>query len=521
MTNPTPAAAAPTGPINMLCLLGATVIGSSVVFIDGTVVNVALPILQRDLGADVVELQWVVEAYAVLLAALLLLGGTLGDRLGRKRMFAFGTIVFAASSAWCGLSPDASQLIGARALQGIGGALLVPGSLALITAHVPAARRGRAIGTWAAFTAVAVALGPVLGGWLIDHASWRWIFFINLPLAVVVLTLLTRIPESRDEAHRGRFDYAGAAFATIGLGALVYGLLEAGRDGFAHAPVVGAMAGGALLLILFVRVEARAEQPMMPLDLFRSRVFAGANAVTFFLYAALSAGLFFLPFNLIQVQGWSALEAGLAFLPLIVLISVCSQVVGRMVDRVGGRWLLIIGSALSALGYGLFMLAGREADYWSSFFPAMSVLGLGMGLAVAPLTSVVMGAVPVARSGVAAGINNTASRLGALLAIAAFGLVMLAAFDARLDDEPAVAALSTDARDVFDAERINLAAAALPKNIDAKTAETLRIAVKDGFVDGYRIVMVLCVALALFASLCAAVTIPRGAIRQPEDSRGT
>ena len=521
MTGPSPAAPGAAVRVSMPCLLGATVIGSSVVFIDGTVVYVALPVLQRDLGADVVELQWVVEAYAVVLAALLLLGGTLGDVLGRKRMFALGTVLFAAASAWCGLAPDAGQLIGARALQGAGGALLMPGSLALISAHVPARRRGRAIGTWAAFTAVSVAIGPVLGGWLIEYASWRWVFFINLPLAVCVLVLLATIPESRNETHSGRFDHAGAGLATMGLGTLVYGLLEAGREGLANAPVLGAIAGGLVLLVWFVRIEARAAAPMMPLGLFRSRVFSGANAVTFFLYAALSASLFYFPLNLVQVQGWSAFEAGLAFLPLIVLISALSQTVGRTVDRIGGRWLIVTGAALAALGYGLFMVPGRDADYWTSFFPAMTVLGLGMGLTVAPLTSVVMGAVPVARSGVAAGINNMASRLGAVLAIAAFGLVMLAAFDSRLDEAPAVAALGDTARHAFAAERVNLAAAALPDGIDGETGAALRIAVEDGFVGGYRIVMALCAALALLSSLCAALTIPRGSIRQPHDPRGT
>ncbi len=505
---------------NPVCLLAATVIGSALVYIDGTAVNVALPVAQRDLGADLVDLQWVIESYAIMLAALLLLGGALGDRYGRKRLFALGLSLFAVASVWCGMAPDVGQLIGARALQGAGGALLIPGSLALITAHVPPERRGRAIGTWAAFSSVSVAIGPVLGGWLIDHASWRWVFYINPPLALVVLALLAAgVPESRDESRSGRFDYVGAALVALGLGVLVYGLLEAARHGFDDPAAAVSVAAGVVLLAAFIRVEARAEVPMMPLGLFRSRVFSGANAATFFLYAALGGGFFFLSFNMVQVQGWSATEAGLAFLPLILSISVLSQAVGRTVDRVGARWLLIAGPALSAVGYGLFILPGPDADYWQTFFPAMAALGVGTGIAVAPLTSVAMGAAPVAQSGVAAGVNNTASRFGTVLMLAVFGLIVVAAFNARLDVEPVLESLSPAARAAFDAERLNLAAAALPEGLPADAAAALRAAVEEGFVGGFRIVMAVCAGLALLASLAAALTVPSGGARAPVDGR--
>src|SRR6266478_3794201 len=284
-------------------VLAATILGSSMVFIDGTVTNVALPALQANLHATSVDVQWVVEAYALFLAALLLLGGSLGDHFGRRRIYAIGVVLFALASGWCGLAPNISQLIAARAVQGIGGAMLVPGGLAIISASFPESERGRAIGTWSGSTAITTALGPVIGGWLIEHVSWRAVFFLNLPLAVVVLALVVLfVPESRDEEEAGRLDLIGAALATLSLGGVVFGLIESSRLGF-HSPVViTTLIGGGILAVAFVVVEARLRNPMMPLTLFRSRNFAGANLLTLFLYAALAGTLFFLPLDLIQVQ---------------------------------------------------------------------------------------------------------------------------------------------------------------------------------------------------------------------------
>jgi len=281
--------------------LAATIVGSSMVFIDGTVVNVALPVLQTNLNASVTDVQWVIEAYTLFLAALLLLGGSLGDRFGRKKIYAIGVAVFAVASVWCGLVPSIHQLILARAAQGVGGALLVPGSLAIISATFSEKDRGKAIGTWSGATAMTTALGPVLGGWLIEHVTWRAIFFLNVPFALIVLALLAlRVPESRDEQDSGKIDLFGAALATLGLGGLVFGLIESSRLGFKN-PIVIATIGGVILSVGFVLVEARSKNPMMPLGLFRSRNFAGANLLTLFLYAAIAGTLFFLPLNLIQV----------------------------------------------------------------------------------------------------------------------------------------------------------------------------------------------------------------------------
>jgi EmrB/QacA subfamily drug resistance transporter len=304
-------------------VLVATILASSMVFVDGTVVNVALPALQSSLNTTVTDVQWVVEAYALFLATLLLLGGSLGDLYGRRRVFLAGVVLFAGASAWCGVAPDIRTLIMARAVQGVGGALLVPGSLALISSSFSVEDRGRAIGTWSGFTAMTMAVGPVMGGWLIQHVSWRWVFFINLPPAVlVVLISLVRVPESRDELMVRRLDGWGAMLATVGLCGITFGLIEAGRGG-KRALIAGLV--GVLSLAAFFALESRSEAPMLPLSLFRSRTFSGANLMTLFLYGALSAVLFFLPLDLIQVQHYSATEAGGALLPMIFLVFALSR----------------------------------------------------------------------------------------------------------------------------------------------------------------------------------------------------
>lgn len=498
-------------------VLASTIIGSSMAFIDATVVNVALPALQADLDATVADVQWVIESYALLLAALLLVGGSLGDRFGRRRIYALGVGFFAIASVWCGLARTADELIIARAAQGVGAALLVPGSLAIISASFNAEQRGKAIGTWSAFTAMTAALGPVLGGWLIEAVSWRAIFFINVPLAVLVLTVLfARVPESRGEGAVPGLDWWGALLATIGLGALVYALIESARLGFTHPAVLGGLILGVVALVAFVAVEGRSRAPMMPLGLFRSRTFSGANLVTLTLYAALAGAMFFLPFDLIQVQGYTAIAAGAAFLPLILMLFLLSRWSGGLVTRYGAKRPLMIGPVIAALGFALMAVPGIGGSYWTTFFPAMVVLGLGMAISVAPLTTAVMGAVDVRRAGIASGINNAASRVAGLLAIAALGIFALGSFNRALDTRLTRIDLPPEAVQLLDAERIKLAAAEAPAGIGAEERAAVEVAIAESFVTGFRLIMLIATGLTL-ASAVFAVLMITGKTERPEE----
>ena len=490
-------------------VLGATILGSSMAFIDGTAVNVALPALQRDLGATVGDVQWVVEGYALLLASLILVGGALGDRYGRRAMFSAGVALFALASAACGLAPGIGWLIAARVVQGASAALLVPGSLAILSASFPPESRGRAIGTWSAFTGITAAAGPLVGGWLVDHGSWRWVFFLNLPLAVAVLALSAwRVPESRDPEAASRLDWAGAALATLGLAGVTYGLIELPEKGAVGATAQVALGAGAAVLAAFVAVEARTREPMMPLGLFRARTFAGANLLTLCLYGALGGALFFLPFDLIQVQGYSAAAAGAALLPFVGLMFLLSRWAGGLVDRYGPRLPLVVGPAVAAAGLALFALPGADATYWLSFFPAVTVLGLGMAVSVAPLTATVMGAVETRHSGLASGINNAVARAASLLAVAAFGLVVLGAFQRGLERRlTAMDTLSPADRAAISAQSLKLAALVLPPDLAPPARALVQRAVRDSFVDGFRLVMLIGAGLALLAAGAAALLI--------------
>ena len=496
--------AAPCTKARRRWILAATILGSSMVFSDGTVVNVALPALQANLKATAVDVQWVVEAYALFLAALLLLGGSLGDHLGRKRIYAIGVVLFALASIWCGLAPNISQLIIARAVQGVGGALLVPGGLAIISASFPEAERGRAIGTWSGSTAITTALGPVIGGWLIEHVSWRAVFFLNLPLALMVLALIFFfVPESRDEEEKGRLDWLGAGLATVSLGGIVYGLIESSRLGFQSPIVLSALIGGALMAAAFVFVEARVMSPMLPLTLFRSANFTGANLLTLFLYGALAGTLFFLPLNLIQVQKYSATAAGAATLPFIIIMFLLSRWSGGLVKRYGSRLPLIIGPAITAAGFALFLRPGVGGSYWTTFFPAVVVLGIGMAVSVAPLTTTVMNSVKQNRAGIASGVNNAVSRTAGLLSVAVLGLIMFQAFNGCLDQRLGQVTVPAQLRQTLDVQRTRLAAIEIPAETDQQTRTTLQQAIDECFVNGFRRVMLIGALLALVSSLMA------------------
>lgn len=502
-----PSADAPCAPQSGPWILSAAILGSSMAFIDSTVVNVALPALQASFKATVIDVQWVVESYGLFLGALILVGGSAGDLFGRRRIFVAGVTIFAFASAACGLAQSIHQLIIARAIQGMGAALLTPGSLALISASFPEKDRGRAIGTWSGFTAMTMAFGPVLGGWLIEHASWRWIFFINLPLAAAVIVIsLWRVPESRGSAAK-RLDLFGASLVTLGLGGLVYGLIESPRLGWHDSSVFMSLAFALVCLAAFPFVEARAANPMVPPALFRSRTFFGANLLTLFLYSALGIFFFVFPMNLIQVHHYSATAAGAAALPLILLMFLLSRWSGGLVTRYGPKRPLIMGPLIAAAGFVLFALPSTGGSYWTTYFPAFVVLGFGMAVSVAPLTTTVMTAVDRERSGTASGINNAVARVAGLLAIAVFGIVMVSAFATRLDHRLAFIEVPQNIRDEVRSDRTKLAAITLPADLAQQFEEEAKADVAEAFVFAFRIIAFCCAALAIASAVTAAALI--------------
>ncbi len=493
-----------------LWVLVATILGSSMAFIDGTVVNVALPVLQTDLRASATDVQWVVEAYSLFLAALILVGGSLGDHFGRRRIFSLGILLFTVASVLCGLAPTINLLIVARAFQGVGGALLVPGSLAIISASFDSKQRGRAIGTWSGFTAITSAVGPVMGGFLVQYASWRWVFFINVPLAVVVLIVLYwRVPESRNEAlgEHARLDWWGAFLATLGLGGIVFGLIESNNLGLGSGLVLLSLAIGIAALLAFLLVEARSTSPMLPLTLFRSRTFSGANVLTFLLYAALGASLFFLPFNLIRVQGYTPTEAGAANLPLILLMFFLSRWSGGLVARYGAKLPLIIGPLIAALGFALFAVPGIGGSYWTTYFPAVVVLGIGMAVSVAPLTTAVMGAVETQYVGTASGVNNAVSRTAGLLAIAVFGIVVLAIFSSSLASHLSILSVPAGVQQALIEQQNKLVGIEIPAGVSTTTHAAVQQAIAKSFITSFRVIMLIASALALCSSFSSLLLI--------------
>ncbi|HEX4485580.1 MAG TPA: MFS transporter, partial [Terriglobales bacterium] len=402
-----------------------------------------------------------------------------------------------------GMAGSIGQLIIARSLQGIGAALLVPGSLSIISASFEEKARGQAIGTWSGFTAITTAIGPVLGGWLVQHASWRWAFFINLPLALGVIVIsLRHIPESRGSV-RSRLDWLGASLATAGLGGLVNGFIESVSLGWSHPLVSGSLIIGVGSLIAFTFVEARAPAPMVPLELFKSNSFSGANLLTLFLYAAIGIFFFLLPLNLIQIQGYSSTAAGAAMLPLIILIFVLSRWSGGLVTRYGARLPLEIGPMIAASGFALFAVPSIGGSYWIKFFPAMLVLGLGMAVTVAPLTTVVMSSAGQDRVGAASGINNAVARVAGVLAIAVLGIVMFNAFSSQLNQRIAKLSLPSKVVQQLKQDETKLAGLPIPNGLDATTEMAIRRAVGESFVFGFRVVMLVCAGLGVASSLVA------------------
>lgn len=484
-------------------VLAATILGSSMAFIDSTIVNVALPALQSALNATVVDVQWVVESYGLFLSALILVGGALGDSVGRRAMFLLGVAGFAFASVGCGFSSSIKTLLIWRSVQGIAAAALVPGSLAIISACFGEETRGKAIGTWAAFTTITTALGPVLGGWLIEHVSWHWIFFINVPLAALAAFIsFWHVPESRN-ADAGSIDWWGASIATLGLAALIYGFLTSSTLGWRNLQVIASLIVGLGSLVLFIFIEKNAKAPMVPLQLFRISTFSGANLLTLFLYAALGIFFFIFPLNLIQIQKYSATATGAASLPMILLMFLLSRWSGGLLSRYGAKVPLIIGPLISAVGFLLFALPYVQAQYWTSFFPAFVVLGLGMSITVAPLTTVVMNSVGQARVGTASGINNAVARVAGVLAVAVLGALMTAAFAHSLRQSLATLNLNANVVHQMESHLAMLGNLDAPPGTDQQTTEAIRSSIAKAFVFGFRLINVVCAILAISSAAVA------------------
>ncbi len=467
-------------------VLVATVLGSSLTFIDGSALGVALPAIQRDLGAGPAAAQWITNAYLLMLGALVLIGGAAGDRFGRRRIFLIGVSIFAVASIACGLAPNVEMLIGGRALQGIGAALLTPGALALIGSAFSTEERGKAFGAWAGAGALFGMVGPLLGGWLSDHADWRFIFWINVPLAALTIAVAWRaVPESRDSDARG-LDWRGALLAMTGLAALTWSLISAPDRGWGDPTIIIGLVCGAAALAAFLLVEARERHPMTPLALFRSSVFSGMNLLTLLLYFALGGAMFFLPFDLIRVQGFSATMAGAAMLPFAVIMGLFSGLAGRLADRFGARLSLAVGPVLAGMGLSLLALPGPGAGYVDGPLAGMTVLAVGMTLAVGPLTAAVMGAVRPSHVGVASGVNNAVARIAGLLAVALMGALMSSVFVGQVG--------GADARTLFG---------------EVMAGGALHSGAVDAFHASFRVVMLACAACAVAAGIVGGLTGPR------------
>jgi EmrB/QacA subfamily drug resistance transporter len=495
-------------------VLTAAVLGSTLAFIDQSVVNVALPRIESELHASLGAMQWVINAYTLCMSALLLVGGAAADHFGRRRIFVIGIGIFAVASIASGLAPGVEVLIDARAIQGVGAALLVPCSLALIGAAYDEHERGAAIGIWAGASAIAAGAAPLLGGWLVDHWSWRVIFLINPLIAVPTLWItLTRVPESRDPDAPPGIDWRGALLAFSGLGLLVYGLIASATRGWGDAVVLASLALGAALLVAFVLAERASRSPMMPLELFRSRVFSGINLLTFLLYGALGGAFFFLPFLLIQARGFSATAAGLAYLPFTLVLGLLSRWSGGLLDRFGARGPLIVGPAITASGLGWLSLAA--GPFWTILLP-MTWIGFGMAITVAPLTAAVINAVPAHRTGVASGINNAVASVGSLLVIAILGSVALSRFDHSLERQLAAAQAPPAVAAVVEAARGGFVMPPMPASLSSDERQLAHSIVAGSLADTVRLVLWIAAALALAAALVSIGSIPR---RVPQAQR--
>lgn len=481
----------------------ATILASSLVFIDGAALNVALSALQKDMELSGTQLLWVINGYALFLSALLMVGGSLGDLYGRNKIFLIGVVLFSLSSLACGLSVNATQLLFARVFQGIGGALLTPGSLSILSAHFNSEIRGNAIGLWSTFSALMGLIGPVLGGWLAGLGLWRMIFFLNVPLSIFVfIIIVNKVPETKNEEAE-KLDIKGAILVTLGLAGITFGFTESSQFGFRDPVIISTIIIGIVGLIGFLISQQKNKHPMMPLSLFKSSTFLGGNILTLLIYAAMGGALFFIPLNLIQIQGYSEIETGLAMLPLILCIVTISPLMGNYVGKNGYKTPLIIGPFLTAVGYFLFSFMGitdGPFSYFSTFFIPFLILGIGMGITVAPLTSSVMGAIPENNIGIGSGINNTIARAANVLAIALIGTYAILSFKTLVEEKMILQNdLSATDKVAIINETINFSAAQPPKFLQEEQKVQIEDIYQHAFVESFNRVVRLAAILTFFS----------------------
>ncbi|MEM1243385.1 MAG: MFS transporter [Pseudomonadota bacterium] len=489
-------------------ILFTTIIGSSMAFIDNTVVNIALPVFQSQLGATAVDVQWIIEGYTLMLSALILIGGALGDSFGHHKVFTLGVVIFILTSIGCGLANQPKFLIFMRILQGLGGALLIPGSLAIITACFPESKRGGAIGTWSAFTSITMAIGPLLGGWLIDTFSWRWIFFINVPLGILVIFLLRyKVPATPITQPR-KPDWLGGLLCLISLGSIIFALIHSMLVGWDDIIVLSLLAIGIITLGSFLWWENKTPTPMMPLKFFRSPLFSSINFLTLLLYGALGGALYFIPFVLMQLQGYSATQAGAVFLPLMLLIFLLGRFIGQLTDKIGPRKLLILGPLIASIGFFWLMFLNIHSSYWTVMFPAIFTLGIGMAIAVPALTTAIMNSLPINYVGLASGINNAIARIGGLLAIALFGILLYQIFSHHLQQSIDQLNLPSNIRNYLDNEKIRLAAMSIPTTLSDSLKLTLANSIKQAFLTGFHRIVFIAAILSILSSLVIWITGP-------------
>lgn len=479
-------------------------------FIDATSLNVILPSLQREFNATGADLFWVLNSYLLMLASLIIVGGSLGDKLGRVKIFKLGIFLFTVGSICCGFAPDILLLVLARIVQGIGGALMIPGSLSIISAVFSKQEKGKAIGTWSAATTIVTVCGPVLGGALADVGLWRYIFFMNVPLGLVALAVLHyKVPESY-EPGASKIDWYGALMLTLCLALLSVGFLEMPVLGYVHWLVSTCLVAGVILLIVFVWFESRIPDPMVPLTLFRSSTFSGVNLLSFFLYAALGGVMLFLSLNLIQVQGYSQLQAGLTFTPFSVTMILLARLMGSLSDKYGYRWFLVAGPMLTGIGMAWLASVGLTrgpSDYWVTFFPGFLVFAIGMSVTVVPLTTAVMGSVAAGQSGIASGINNSVTRISGTFINAILGAVAIFLFSQFVMGHAETLSLTEDARIQLSMEAAKLGEAQVPTGLAPAAQDAIREIYRQGFIATFRFVGWVCAALAWLAALIAFFTV--------------